>query len=195
MEEFTEEELIQLGEILTAIAHHLRFPQEEIEDCRQLFMEYLLRRSPQQRASIRKNPYRVAHHFAVSYLRRLLSDQKGIAHIEEEAPWNAEPLNPEDALLQQEFWERFEGCFASLRPEEQKLLRAHFVEQRRFTDIAKEQGRHPDAVRMACHRALKRLRETMESSGLTEEEVMAYLACCWRARGGGIDTSNAIMQL
>jgi RNA polymerase sigma factor (sigma-70 family) len=184
MDAFSEEELEELSKLVQKYARRFRLPSEDVEDCGQQFVVYLLERPPQERASIRARPNRSAHHFAVDYLRHHIAGQKCLEHLKQAAVRNLKTLNPDDLLLQQELHNRLEVCLACLCEKERALLVAHIVEQQSFVAIAKQQGRSAGAVRMAYNRAIAHLRAVAEANGLTEQEAIEYLVACYRARGG-----------
>lgn len=194
MDAFSEEELEELSKLVQKYARRFRLPSEDVEDCGQQFVVYLLERPPQERASIRARPNRSAHHFAVDYLRHHIAGQKCLEHLKQAAVRNLKTLNPDDLLLQQELHNRLEVCLACLCEKERALIVAHAVEQQSFVAIAKQQGRSAGAVRMAYNRAIAHLRAVAEANGLTEQEAIEYLAACNRARGGGSLDGQATKQ-
>ncbi|CEK16523.1 hypothetical protein [Chthonomonas calidirosea] len=85
MESFCDEELQKLAKLARMYARRFQPPAENVQDCGQQFIEYLLKRSPEEQAAIRARPNRYAHNFAVDYLRHYRAGQKCLEQLKQEA--------------------------------------------------------------------------------------------------------------
>jgi len=79
-------------------------------------------------------------------------------------------------LLRDEFWRCLMAALAQLDPVPQQIFLRHHLNGDSVDDLAAAFDRTPHAIHQTLLRARKRLRTVLERQGLTEAELLQYLA-------------------
>lgn len=157
---------------------------EDAEDCAAQFVERMLTASPPTSnagAWLR----RCARNHIVDYMRargrRLTHECRWPETISGSGQSVASDF-PDGApgadanLLRDEFWRCLMAALAQLDPVPQQIFLRHHLNGDSVDDLAAAFDRTPHAVDQTLLRARKRLRTVLERQGLTEAELLQYLA-------------------